>query len=142
MSVWKQLVITSQIDEQIEKLKQTLGYKAKWRVLKEALDLLEEKIADKQRLFINRTLQTLIELDVRETRNLRPLLGLIYNILNSPHLTEEEKDQIVVSMIETAIKQKKQHEAKHIAEEEAKKAEEEANSFFEKLEKTGGVKNE
>ena len=142
MSVWKQLAVTSQIDEQIERLKQALGYKSKWRVIKEALDLLEEKIADKQRQFVTKTLQTLIELDVRETRNTRPLLAITYQILSSPHLTEEEKDMIIVSMIETASKLKRQYEAKHIAEQEEVKAEEEALSFFEKLEKAGGIRNE
>ena len=142
MSIWKQLVVTDQMDEQIERLKQALGYKAKWRVLKEALDILEEKITDKQRLFIIKTIQTLVRLNIRETRNLRPLLAIIYQTLSSTHLTEEEKDRIIVSMIETASKLKRQYETKHTAEEEAKKAEEEANSFFKKLEKAGGIKNE
>ena len=117
MTVWKMVSIPSQVDEQVERLRKVLGHKAKWRTIKEALDVLEQQLEDKQKLFVTRALQTLVELGVRETRNTRPLLAIIYQILTSPHLTEEEKDQIIVGMIEVARK-KRDIEAERIAKQE------------------------
>jgi len=136
---WKQLVITDKIDDQIERLKEALGYKAKWKVIQEALNLLEQKIENKQRLFIMRTLKTLVDLDLRETRNTKPLLGLIYNILSDTEISEDDKDKIIVAMIEAGISKKKQYKARYLSKEEEEKAEEEANELFEKLEKSGMV---
>jgi len=126
MTVWKMVSIPSSVDERVERLRQVLGYKSKWRVILEALDLLEQQMEDKQKLFVTRTLQTLVELGVRETRNTRPLLAIIYQILSSPHLNEEERDMIIVSMIEVASRKKRDIEAERIAKEEV-------DEFFEKI---------
>ena len=130
MTVWKMVSIPSQVDEKMEKLRQVLGYKAKWRVIQEALDLLEQRLEDKQGLFVNRALQILVDLGVRETRNTRPLLAIIYQILSSPHLSEDEKDQIIVGMIEVARKMR-DIEAERIAKQEVE-------DLFNKIRGSGG----
>lgn len=142
MSVWKQLVITSQLDDRIERLRDILGYKAKWRVLDEALKLLEEKVADRRQLFVDDTLSVISKNKLPTTRNIRALLGLIFRVLDDTRISIDQKDAIIVAMIEAGIKAYRETTKPMDEAKEEKEAEAEADALFNKLIAAGGVRNE
>ena len=97
--MWKQLVIEESIDRKLEELKQRLGLKAKWQVIREALKLLEDHITPNPQRLVLKVKYAFEEEKLIVPSNLPPLIKFLFYLLESEELEEREKNEVIGHLI-------------------------------------------